>query len=60
MSIRLISWLNRFSRILESVDSKNAMGARNIDVTRMLCSLIPEVGPITIKNRLFSTVISNG
>jgi hypothetical protein len=36
MSIRLISWLNRFSSTLVSVDSKKDMGAAKALFTRIL------------------------
>jgi hypothetical protein len=50
MSMRLMSWLNLFNKMLESVDSKNDIGAANADLTKILWSLMPEVGPIIIKN----------
>jgi hypothetical protein len=47
-----MSWLNLFSKMLESVDSKNDIGAANADRTNMLCSRMPDVGPIIIRNWL--------
>lgn len=47
-----MSWLKRFSKMLESVDSKKDIGALTVALTRTLCSLIADLGVITKKTRL--------